>query len=342
MERKPKMLMIAGPNGAGKSTLYEAVIKDKFKAEFINADVIQKNELKDQSMQGAYAAAEIAEKRRQEHLDNKKSFVSESTFSHPSKLDLIHDANKHGFDVVLFHVNVRSPDLSVKRVESRVKSGGHDVPEEKIRARYERNQQLIREAATLSKQAYIYDNSQLKQAPTLAIKMQDGVVTYTSGQIPTWARELYKEDLKHLSQSAQNPAAASFKEIKDIAKNIDKSDTPNVQIPKQGRTYQGRVVGESSLHYLQKTSEKGDYVAHFKENLKDEVKFSDNVSIKYQSKTNTSITKLENKDEKKIVALSQHLENKGLDKVSQAKLIEEVGKRLSQSKSHTKDNDHER
>ena len=72
--------MIAGPNGAGKSTLYEAVIKDKFKAVFINADVIHKNELKDQSMQEAYAAAEIAEKRRQEHLDNKKALYQNLRF----------------------------------------------------------------------------------------------------------------------------------------------------------------------------------------------------------------------------------------------------------------------
>lgn len=342
MEKKPKMLMLAGPNGAGKSTLYNAVIKDKFKAEFINADVIQKNELKDQSMEGAYAAAKIAEERRQAHLKDKKSFVSESTFSHPSKLELIDDAKKHGFDVVMFHVNVRSPDLSVKRVESRAKSGGHDVPEDKIRARYERNQSLIREAALKSKQTYVYDNSQLKQAPTLAIKMQDGVVTWASDKVPTWARELYKDDLKHISKSAQNPAAHSYSEIKAIAKELGKTDNPNVQIPKAGRTYQGRIVGESSMHLLQRTSEKNDYVAHFKDNLKDKAKFSDNVSVKYLSKSTTQVSPLNSNENKHVSAFQQHLDKRNIDKVSQGKLLSEVDNRLSQTKSRSNNDDIER
>lgn len=102
--------MIVGPNGAGKSTLYNSVVKHTL-APFINADEIQKNELTDKSMQGAYKAAEIAGVRRQDHITNKKSFCSESTFSHPSKVDLINEAKEAGFRVVLYHVNVRSPNI---------------------------------------------------------------------------------------------------------------------------------------------------------------------------------------------------------------------------------------
>lgn len=198
-KNSPVMYMIAGPNGAGKSTLYETQIRGKVKAPFINADQIQKNEMNDQSMQGAYRAAQIAEERRQDHLVSKKSFVTESTFSHPSKLALIDEAKTAGFRVVLFHVNVRSPNLSVLRVADRVKEGGHDVPEEKIRERYDRNKDLIRQAVLKSDKAFIYDNSTLNKAPTKSIGLTNGMVGYLGENIPDWARELYKKELAPFS-----------------------------------------------------------------------------------------------------------------------------------------------
>ena len=60
---RPTMVMLAGPDGARKSTLYENLIKPIIKAPFINADLIQRYEMHDRSMKGAYKAASIAEKR---------------------------------------------------------------------------------------------------------------------------------------------------------------------------------------------------------------------------------------------------------------------------------------
>lgn len=103
-DKRPTMFMLAGPNGAGKSTLYETVIRPRISAPFINADLIQKNELRDPSMNASYEAAKIAEQRRQTHLENQTSFVSESTFSHPSKLVLVDEAKAAGFRVVIYHL----------------------------------------------------------------------------------------------------------------------------------------------------------------------------------------------------------------------------------------------
>ena len=51
------MFVIAGPNGAGKSTFYEAVLMPSVAAPFINADIIQRDELKDSALSAAYSAA---------------------------------------------------------------------------------------------------------------------------------------------------------------------------------------------------------------------------------------------------------------------------------------------
>jgi predicted ABC-type ATPase len=199
-ERRPTLFMIAGPNGAGKTTLYETRIKPKTAAPFINADRIQKNELDDQSMAGAYKAAEIAEERRRDHLASRKSFVSESTFSHPSKLELLADAAAVGFRVVLYHVNVRTADLSVARVARRVRQGGHDVPEDKVRERYERNQALIRKAALQADRTFIYDNSIIGKPPRLLIELRAGNVHRVAENIPEWARTLYSKELGNASE----------------------------------------------------------------------------------------------------------------------------------------------
>jgi predicted ABC-type ATPase len=89
---RPSLVLLAGPNGAGKSTLYETRVAPSFAGPFINADLIQRDELKDPSMEASYRAAQIATERRASLLENRKSFATETVFSHPSKLDVITEA----------------------------------------------------------------------------------------------------------------------------------------------------------------------------------------------------------------------------------------------------------
>lgn len=57
--------------------------------------------------------------------------------SHPSKVQLVADAAEAGY-LVHLHVIMVPVELTVQRVRERVRRGGHDVPESKIRDRYER------------------------------------------------------------------------------------------------------------------------------------------------------------------------------------------------------------
>jgi predicted ABC-type ATPase len=45
----PTMIVLAGPNGAGKSTLYETRVAPRFAGPFVNADIIQRDQLQDSS-----------------------------------------------------------------------------------------------------------------------------------------------------------------------------------------------------------------------------------------------------------------------------------------------------
>lgn len=194
--KRPTMYLLVGPNGAGKTTFYETTLEPRIKAPFINADIIQKNELNDLSMSAAYKAASIAAERRNQYLIKKQSFVSETTFSHPSKLRLIEDAKAQDFRVLVFQIGVRTDELAVARVFSRVERGGHNVPEEKIRARFKRNQALIRQAVLRADKAFIYDNSRVLHPPALVMSLSLGRVDRVAPNLPSWVQSLYKNELK--------------------------------------------------------------------------------------------------------------------------------------------------
>jgi predicted ABC-type ATPase len=198
-DRRPTLHIIAGPNGAGKTTLYRNVLQRRYPdAEFVNADELAIREFGHPAVTAAESARgqQLAENRRRELMIERKSLVTESTFSHPSKVDLVRNAKTDGYRVVLYHVQVRSPELSVLRVEHRVDKGGHPVPEDRIRQRYVRNQPLIREAARLADAAYIFDNSMMSKPHQLAAILQQGRAVRVNQNVPDWARELYKEEFR--------------------------------------------------------------------------------------------------------------------------------------------------
>lgn len=106
-----------------------------------------------------YLAASIVDYLREEMMRNGSSFSFETVMSHHSKVDFFGRARAAGFKTYLYFVCTNSAELNVARVRSRVRAGGHPVPEVKIRERYVRCLELTREAIAKSYRAYIFDNS---------------------------------------------------------------------------------------------------------------------------------------------------------------------------------------
>lgn len=193
---KPTMIVLAGPNGAGKSTLYETRIAPSFAGPFINADIIQRDELRDPFPAASYDAANIASSRRADYLAQGRDFVTETVFSHPSKLELIDEARTAGFTIIVMHVGVDTPDLSVARVGARVEEGGHIVPEDKIRARYVRGAPLIRAAVLKADRGMVFDNSSINHPPSHCLTFANGRLVFAVPRLPDWIRSVYKTDLE--------------------------------------------------------------------------------------------------------------------------------------------------
>jgi hypothetical protein len=168
---------------------------------------------------------------------------------------------------VLFHISVRSPEISVDRVAQRTRAGGHDVPEQKIRERYARNQALIRRAALGADYAYVYDNSVRGKPPVRSILFRDGQVVELAEHVPAWARSLYAPDLHKFSPARLNSTAASLADAREIAIRIAGSDAV-LEVPTHGRESirRGEIVGETAEHWLQRVGDR-EFIAHFKDSI---------------------------------------------------------------------------
>jgi predicted ABC-type ATPase len=176
--------LVVGPNGAGKSTFVELTLAPLLKGVvFVNADEIAKQRWPDDPEAHAYEAARIAADTRAKLIELRRPFIAETVFSHPSKIELIDVARGAGYTVVL-HVLLIPEELAVARVAARTRSGGHSVPENKIRDRYHRLWPLVADAIERVDTANVYDNSRIK-GPRIVAQMSGGQ-TVGSPDWPSW------------------------------------------------------------------------------------------------------------------------------------------------------------
>lgn len=165
--------LVVGSNGAGKSTFIELTLAPLLPGSpVVNADDIAKRRWPDTALEHAYEAARIAADTRTKLIELGASFIAETVFSHPAKLDLIDSARRAGYTVVL-HVVLIPEELAVERVRYRVRAGGHQVPEEKIRQRYQRLWELVATAAGRAGSSTFYDNS-ARRGPRIVAQLNAG------------------------------------------------------------------------------------------------------------------------------------------------------------------------
>ncbi len=191
---RPVFYLLAGPNGAGKSTLYQALRsagKIAAGAEFVNADLYEAAHLQhiEDPLKRSELAREWADARRAQLLTQGQSFVSETVFSHPSKLALIQQAQAKGFFVLLLVVALDQPERLLARVSQRVMQGGHNVPAERILARYPRTLALLTQGVRMADAALLHDSFDANPGTHQLVASCQGASTRILYQpLPQWAR----------------------------------------------------------------------------------------------------------------------------------------------------------
>lgn len=133
-----KIVIIAGPNGAGKTTFAREFLPNEAGCPvFINADLIAAGLSPFQPELAALKAGRLMLKEIKEYSQRGVNFAFETTLSGRTYMNLIPDWQVQGYHVKLFFLNLPSVEMAIERVAERVRQGGHNVPEEVIRRRFE-------------------------------------------------------------------------------------------------------------------------------------------------------------------------------------------------------------
>lgn len=133
-----KIVIIAGPNGAGKTTFAQEFLPNEARCPiFINADLIASGLSPFQPEQAAIRAGKLMLKEIESYVQQGKSFAFETTLSgklYAMKISLWQAKN---YEVKLIYLSLPSVEMAINRVASRVANGGHHIPEDVIRRRFE-------------------------------------------------------------------------------------------------------------------------------------------------------------------------------------------------------------
>jgi predicted ABC-type ATPase len=188
LDRRPVIVAIAGPNGAGKTTFYHAHLQ-RAGLRFVNADVLGR----ELSLE-PYAAASLADALRRQLAEQRESFAFETVFSDPvgDKLAFLTAAAEAGYNVVLCFIGLTGPDLSEERVAMRVSQGGHDVPADKLIARFPRTLSNLRRAIHALPHVCVFDNSDLRTPFRNVAAFESGHQVAAHLPTPAWLAPLLR------------------------------------------------------------------------------------------------------------------------------------------------------
>jgi predicted ABC-type ATPase len=156
--------MVAGPNGSGKSSLYGDVDIEAFSQSIwiINPDLLTQRiqQVEGLSLGDANVEAVV---RIEAWLDAPirahQTVGVETVLSTDKYRRLVLAAKKNQFEFRLIFLMLASPNLNVERVRLRVRRGGHDVPENKIRDRWVKSLRQLPWFLDQADQVAIFDNS---------------------------------------------------------------------------------------------------------------------------------------------------------------------------------------
>jgi predicted ABC-type ATPase len=108
---------------------------------------------------------------------------------------LLVKAHEAGLRVRVWYCGLNSAELHIARVRSRVRYGGHDIPEGKVRERYDKSRNNLCAILPSLDELKVYDNSAEGDPhageypqPLLLLHYRNRVIVYRAATMPEWAK----------------------------------------------------------------------------------------------------------------------------------------------------------
>jgi len=159
--KKKKIVIIAGPNGAGKTTFAREFLPNEGSCPiFVNADLIAAGISPFLPEEASFHAGRLMIEEINRHALNGESFAFETTLSGKTYAQMIPEWQQMGYRVKLVFLYLPDVAIAIERVKYRVEQGGHNIPENIIRRRYEKGWQNFQSLYKHLVDAWIlFDNS---------------------------------------------------------------------------------------------------------------------------------------------------------------------------------------
>ena len=159
----PRLYIISGCNGAGKTTASYSLLPEMLDCkEFVNSDEFAKSLSPFDPSQASIQASRYMLLKVRYLLKRNEDFAVETTLATRTLLKMVKAAQDAGYTVTLLYFWLNSPELAIARVKARVAAGGHNIPEETIRRRYNVGiDYFFNIYAPISERWILADNSQI-------------------------------------------------------------------------------------------------------------------------------------------------------------------------------------
>jgi predicted ABC-type ATPase len=195
----PTLWIVAGPNGAGKTTCTQRhpITTLLPGVRFLNPDDLSREKLLRQGYSGFADAPDDVRRSAflesaDEVFDELSRSISageavgvETVLSTDKYRTVVEAVRQAGGFVGLIYVALESAALACQRVAARVRRGGHDVPVDKVEARWERSLDNLAWFARQATAFWIFDNSDsnLSLPMLLAARGRFGAVEFLAEDI---------------------------------------------------------------------------------------------------------------------------------------------------------------
>jgi len=174
--KSKSVYIIAGPNGSGKTTFAKKFLPQYAKClHFVNADLIAQGLSPFSPRIAAMKAGRLVLEQIQDMAGKDVDFAFETTLSGKAYIDFLKALKRKGYRLHLFFLWIPSPELALARIKGRVAEGGHDVPAEDVRRRFDRGiQNFFRFYRQLLDTWMFFDNA--GDVPQLIAEEKDGEI----------------------------------------------------------------------------------------------------------------------------------------------------------------------